>query len=120
MCMYHAATRKNLAAPIANKAMMIRFVCAVSMYDTAIWTVVRTTSTTAINTYWRGVGWWPYGEAGSTAADCATSSPGASSSATATAVPGVSRSVPEVSLIGVCPPGSSVLRDQVDGREDED
>ena len=56
MCMYHAATRKNLTAAITNSATMIRFVCPVSMYDVAISMPVTTTSTTAISTYWRGVG----------------------------------------------------------------
>ena len=36
---------------------MIKLLCAVSMYDVAISTPVMTTSTTAISTYWRGVGW---------------------------------------------------------------
>src|SRR4029077_16668678 len=62
MCMYQPATRKNFAAPIANRAMMIRFVWAVSMYETAISIAVSTTSTTAISTYCRGDGWCPYSE----------------------------------------------------------
>src|SRR4029077_4650258 len=115
MCMYQPATRKNFAAPIANRAMMIRFVWAVSMYETAISIAVSTTSTTAISTYCRGDGWCPSSET-STSVGVSAIAAGASAVATATAVPGVSVSVSAVSVM----PVHSVLGDQVHGREDED